>query len=65
MTYEDTLTLTSLGYSQFLLGANCGIQVGAEFGQSQIPGILNKDYIWPFTSRIDVSSSNDVGKWHS
>lgn len=29
---------------------------GAEFGNTAIPGQLNKDYIWPAKSTIDVSS---------
>lgn len=28
---------------------------GAEFGSGSIPGQLNKDYIWPAKSTIDVS----------
>lgn len=28
---------------------------GAEFGSGTIPGQLNKDYIWPAKSSIDVS----------
>jgi endoglucanase len=28
---------------------------GGEFGEGNLPGTLNKDYIWPTTSSIDVS----------
>ncbi|TVY33823.1 putative endo-beta-1,4-glucanase B [Lachnellula subtilissima] len=27
---------------------------GAEFGNTAIPGQLNKDYVWPLTSTIDT-----------
>lgn len=30
---------------------------GAEFGSGALPGQLNKDYIWPAHSTIDVSMS--------
>lgn len=34
---------------------------GAEFGSTAIPGQLNKDYIWPSKSTIDVSF--DIVAW--
>lgn len=35
---------------------------GGEFGNTAIPGQLNKDYIWPAKSTIDVRlSSSQIG----
>lgn len=31
---------------------------GGEFGSGSIPGQLNKDFIWPAKSTIDVSSTS-------
>lgn len=31
---------------------------GAEFGSGSLPGQLNKDYIWPAKSTIDVSEEH-------
>lgn len=34
-------------------GAN---EAGGEFGEANLPGQYNKDYIWPDTAAIDVSN---------
>lgn len=36
---------------------------GAEFGQQAIPGQLNKDYIWPANSTIDVGQDVRARCW--
>ncbi len=40
---------------------------GAEFGKSNIPGVLGTDYTWPLTSSVDVehpSTSSLLGRKH-
>lgn len=44
--------------SRFLFtGVN---ESGAEFGQANSPGQLNKDYTWPVHSTIDVSEATVI-----
>ncbi len=37
-------------------------QAGAEFGQTKLPGLLNKDYIWPTAEGFDVKSDTHTSK---
>ncbi|KAF5557691.1 endoglucanase 3 precursor [Fusarium mexicanum] len=50
--------LTTRAKGKFLFtGSN---ESGGEFGEGNLPGTLNKDYIWPTTSSIDTLASTGM-----